>query len=400
METLRRTDTFSVSGDGFCSSTDYQVLTILYQPIIGQGAFVLYLTLMNLMNRQDLVSEEFFHADLESMLGQRIDDIEKNRFKLEAIGLLITFFGNDSFMYQLRLPLSARNFINDGILGEYLIAAVTKARFKKLLKIFKVKPSNKKQKFNISKSFNEVFLNLDSTENEYEGNLLSTKTRSFAKLTNSNFDWRIFNDSIPKDIFDVEELTEAIKAKIEQLSYVYSLRELEMKEIFIKSLDNNNFVNIAALARNSRANYKKDPKDKPNEEIDNRTPITDNIVDYFKTMNPKDVLEELGDGLVSSADLHHVERLIDEVGLNSGVVNVLLGYLVKTKGNNLPGYAYIEKVGMGWKRDNIETVEMALDYIKHLESARERQKYKKSSKPDAKPDWLDEYLANFEGEGQ
>ena len=102
--------------------------------------------------------------------------------------------------------------------------------------------------------------------------------------------------------------------------------------------------------------------------------------------------------MVSTADLRHVERLIDEVGLNSGVVNVLLAYIAKTKGNNLPSYAYIQKVGMGWKRDKIDTVELALDYIKHLDSAKDKPQYKKSTRPDVKPDWLDEYLKENEGE--
>ena len=88
METLRRSDTFVVSGEGFCSSIDYQVLTLLYQPIIGDSAYTLYLTLMNMMDRQSLISEEYLHADLESLLNRKLDLIEQDRFKLEAIGLL------------------------------------------------------------------------------------------------------------------------------------------------------------------------------------------------------------------------------------------------------------------------------------------------------------------------
>jgi replication initiation and membrane attachment protein DnaB len=122
-----------------------------------------------------------------------------------------------------------------------------------------------------------------------------------------------------------------------------------------------------------------------------------NIEDYFKTISPKDLLAELGDGLVSTADLRHVERLMDEVGLDSGVVNVLLAYIAKTKGNNLPSYSYIQKVGMAWKRDKIDSVELALDYIKHLDSAKDKPNYKKSTRPDVKPDWLDEYLKENEG---
>ena len=364
METLRRSDTFIVSGEGLCSEIDYQVLTLLYQPIIGQSAFTLYMTLMNLMNRQDFISEEYLHSDLESLMGMKVSEIEQERFKLEAIGLLITFFSNDNFTYEIKLPLSARSFINDGILGEYLIASITKTRFKKLLKIFKVKAPNKKQKYNISKAFNEVFPALETVDNEYESDLVANKTKSFAKLTNYNFNWRLFSETINPEVYNYENITEAIKAKIEQLSYVYGLDEIMMVDIFIKSLDEFNNVNIEALAKSARSNYNIEPIDPNKEEIQSKPVDTDNITEYFKSISPKDLLAELGDGLVSSADLRHVERLIGEVGLDSGVVNVLLAYIAKTKGNNLPRYQYIQKVGMGWKRDKIDTVELALDYYK------------------------------------
>ncbi len=355
---------------------------------------------MNLMNRQDFISDEYLHSDLESILGLKVSEIEQERFKLEAIGLLDTFFANDAFSYEIKLPLSARNFINDGILGEYLIAAITKTRFKKLLKIFKVKAPNKKQKYNISKAFNEIFPAIDTEENEYEGDLVANKTRTFSRLSNYNFDWRLFSESIDKEIYDVENLTEAVKAKIEQLSYVYSLDELRMAEIFLKSLDDDNMINIELLSKNARSNYTTDQIDPNREEVQTKPIDTDNLVDYFKTISPKDLLSELGDGLVSSADLRHVERLIDEVGLNSGVVNVLLAYIAKTKGANLPSYQYIQKVGMGWKRDKIDSVELALDYIKHLDSSKDRQSKNKSTRPDVKPDWLEDYIRETEGGGQ
>ncbi len=398
METLRRSDTFIVSGEGLCSEIDYQVLTLLYQPIIGQSAFTLYMTLMNLMNRQDFISDEYLHSDLESLMGMKVSEIEQERFKLEAIGLLITFFANDNFTYEIKLPLSARSFINDGILGEYLIASITKTRFKKLLKIFKVKAPNKKQKYNISKAFNEVFPALETVDNEYESDLVANKTKSFAKLTNYNFNWRLFSETINPEVYNYENITEAIKAKIEQLSYVYGLDEIMMVDIFIKSLDEFNNVNIEVLAKSARSNYHIEPIDPNKEEVQSKPVDADNITEYFKTITPKDLLAELGDGLVSSADLRHVERLIDEVGLDSGVVNVLLAYIAKTKGNNLPSYQYIQKVGMGWKRDKIDTVELALDYIKHLDSVKDKPQYRKSSRPDVAPDWLEDYLKENEGD--
>ena len=400
METIRRSDTFIVSGEGICSSVDYQVLTLLYQPIIGISAFNLYLTLLNLMNRQTLISEEYLHADLESLLDRKLEAIERDRYKLEAIGLLVTFFVSDSFTYEIKLPLSARSFVNDGILGEYLISAITKTRFKKLIKVFKIKQTSKKQKYNVSKAFNEVFSALDHYEELQETSLISGQKQRFKSLNEYNFNWRFFEDSIPQALFSTEDLTKAIKLKIESLSYVYGLDELIMKDVLLKSLDDLNHVNIEHLAKNSRYEYENRPQAEVKPTKLEKGPLRNaplDPVDYFKTISPIQLLEELGDGMVSVADLRIVERLIDEVRLDPSVVNVMLAYIARTKDGILPGYAFFQKVGQNWKRNHINTVELAMDFVKHLESRRNNKTYQGKNKPkDIEVDWLDEYIKNLD----
>lgn len=402
METIRRSDTFIVSGEGFCSSIDYQVLTLLYQPIIGVSAFNLYLTMMNLMDRQTLISEEYLHSDLESLLNMKLESIERDRYKLEAIGLLVTFFTSDSFTYEIRLPLNARSFVNDGILGQYLISAITKTRFKKILKVFKIRQPNRKQKYNISKSFNEVFPAIAYKDDIQEDNLLSSVRQRKVALSEYAFNWRLFRESIPKTIFLFSDMTEAIKLKIESLSYVYNLDELVMKDVLIKSLDENSQVKIEALAKNARYEY--DAKSNYTEskiELD-KSPVRNAPIDpkeYFKSISPIQLLQEIGDGLVSVVDLKTVERLIDEVGLEPSVVNVLVAYIARTKEGVLPTYNYFEKVGQSWKRNHINSVELAIDYVKHLELRKNPKtgKYNNKNKPkDIEVDWLDDYINNME----
>jgi len=401
LETLRRSDIFVVSGEGFCSSIDYQVLTLLYQPVIGDTAFTLYLTLMNLMDRQSLISEEYLHSDLESILNRKLDIIETDRYKLEAIGLLVTFFSADTFTYEIKLPLSARSFINDGILGQYLIAGISKKRFKKLLKIFKISVPNKKQKYNISKAFNEVFPSIGNPESIYENNLLSGNKNRVISLNKYEFNWRLVKDSLPESAFDIDNLTEAIKRKTESLSYVYGLDELYMKDVLVKSQDEYGNINIELLSRNARYEFDLLSQKASATEVESK-PLKRNVptdpLEYFKAISPKQLLEEMGEGMVSVADLRIVERLIDEVGLNPGVVNVLIAHIARSKDGVLPGYAYFQKVGMAWKRNQITTVELAMDYLKHIESAMKAKPnyYNKNKPKDIEVDWLEDYIKNME----
>lgn len=403
LERIKRSDGFVVSAEGLCSIVDYQVLSLMYQPIIGHKALVLYLTLLNLVDRQNLISEEYLHMDLESLLDMEVAEIEEERYKLEAIGLLMTFFTSDSFTYEIKMPLSARSFVNDGVLGEYLISNITKTRFKKILKIFKVKQPNQKQKYNISKAFNEVFPNIKKAyKQDYETSLLSGKTQSFRHLNGHDFDWRFLSDSIPKDILDIKDLTEAIKNKVLQLSYVYDLNEIELKEVIIKSLDDNDLLSIESLARNARHFFDRRQAEASNEHknhkdiyLDKSSQKHDDIEKYFENISPRTLLEEINDGVVLTSDLKIAERLMDEVGLNSGVINVLIAYIYKLKDNKLPGYAYFQKVALSWKRNKINSVKTALQYIKHLDAMKSSKKtsYKqKPDKTDVNIEWLDDYL--------
>jgi replication initiation and membrane attachment protein DnaB len=111
-------------------------------------------------------------------------------------------------------------------------------------------------------------------------------------------------------------------------------------------------------------------------------------------------------GKVAVADLRIVERLLNEIGLAKGVVNVMLAYVLKNNGGDMPSYDYFEKIGFSWLRNKVDSVEVALDYVKHLNAeytkkqetgaARKAGRYGKPEKPDVKIDWLDEYMKSIQ----
>ncbi len=407
MEGIRRNDRFVTYCKGSISTSDYQVLSLLYQPIIGTGAYTLFSLLMNLVDRQSLVSGEYVHADLESLLNQRLDLIEKDRYRLEAIGLLETYYFDDRFVYELKLPLSAQSFVNDGVLGQYLIAAVTKERFQKLVQVFKLRLPSIKKHVRMTKSFDEVFPTISLVKQDHEEDLRSDSRTGSVRTNGMQFDWRLFMESLPPAFVDKAELTEAVKNKVMNLNYVYGLDELELKDVFIKSLDEDKRANLTRLAILAREAYQFKHEKEINS-IPSPEPIKRNLpadpIEYFQTVSPQELLTIMGEGQVSIADLRTVERLLDEVGIDKGVLNVLLVYVARIKEGSLPGYAYFEKLGQDWLRNQVNSVEVALDYVKHLFAKwNHRQpgspashKRSKSSKPDVKIDWLDDYIKSLE----
>ncbi len=410
MEGIRRNDRFVAYAKSNISATDYQILTLFYQPIIGIGAYSLYCTLINLLDRQSLVSEDYLHGDLESMLNMKLASVEKDRFRLEAIGLLDTYYFDDHFAYELKMPMSAQSFVNDGVLGQYLIASITIDRFKKLVQIFKLKTPNIKKHLKTTKAFDEVFQAINLGEPELEDGLKAASRPNGIKTNYTTFDWRLFTEGIPADFYDLEHLSDQLKEKIQNLHYVYSLDEIQMHNVFLKSIDNDKHININKLAVNARDEYKLIHSVKKQLAEIEVAPRERNLptdpVGYFKAISPLSLLEEMGGGQASAADLRIVERLLEEVKIDKGVLNVLLAYVARIKDGTLPGYDYFQKVALDWKRNQVETVENAIEYVKHLSAKYEHSKdtktekrtYKgaKSSRPDVEVDWLDDYIKSIE----
>jgi replication initiation and membrane attachment protein len=408
MDRVRASDQFFAYAKSNISANDYQVLSVLYQPIIGVFAFSLYSTLWSLLNRQNLLSDKYLHGDLESFLNCKIGKLEEARRNLEAIGLLNVFYHNDCFAYELRLPMSASSFINDGVLGAYLQNCVTETRYDRLLKIFKIAPIDKEGFLNVTKSFSEVFPAISETKKTVDGDFVAMDRSKTIRVDKSQFDFRLFLDSFPEGDRVRLLLTDMVKEKLLNLSYVYGIDELAMHTIFAQAWDQENDVlNLAQISSKVRYWYKenhqipdlgKEPEKIPDLQNGNPTdPAT-----YFNTVTPKTLLSDMSGGLVSDSDLRVVERLIDEIKLDKGVVNVLLAYTIKINEGNIPPFPYYQKIAMSWKRNQIETVELAMDYVRHLASEHLRnsdpagfkkgQSSQKGTKPDVKIDWLDDFI--------
>jgi len=406
LEKVRLSDKFSVYTKATLSPTDYQVITLLYQPLIGAYAYTLYHTLLGLVNRQTMISDSYSHHDLESMLSIKIDLIEAHRHKLEAVGLLNVYFYNDSFLYELKSPMSAYSFVNDGILGQYLLSTLTEERYKKVLTMFKVKNIRTENHQGITKSFNEVFDALPEIGTTFESDLMNGSKAKNIKVKESDFDMRLFRESIPEGFFDMDKFDDLTRDKIINLTYIYGLDEIDMKDIYLKSIDVNLKADLSKLSALARDLYKTKTRRVATQESESEKSPVDrpsDPVEYFKVMTPKGLLEDMGSGRISSADLRTIENLIEDIKLDKGVVNVLLAYVLKIKEGKMPSYDFFEKVALNWQKDNINTVETAIDYVKHLSSQHDKsanQGYDKKRKPKSdRPDivvpWLDDYIASL-----
>ena len=96
------------------------------------------------------------------------------------------------------------------------------------------------------------------------------------------------------------------------------------------------------------------------------------MVYTFENLNPYQFLKaKYKNGEPTERDLRLIESLLVDQKLNTGVVNVLIAYVLKINNEKL-NKNYVETIAGQWKRLNIETVEEAMRYTE-----KEHKKMKK-----------------------
>ena len=121
--TILPADTYTVINKTILNDSDKKIISILYQPIIGHAAVSLYFTLIDDLDKLEIMSEDLTHHHLMATMQLKLEDIVIAREKLEAVGLLKTYIkeGNiNNYVYLLYSPMTAHEFFNHPILNVVL----------------------------------------------------------------------------------------------------------------------------------------------------------------------------------------------------------------------------------------------------------------------------------------
>ena len=121
--TILPADTYIVINKTVLNDSDKKLISMLYQPIIGYTAVSLYFTLLDDLDKLEVMSGDLTHHHLMATMQLRLEDIVIAREKLEACGLLKTYYktGNvNQYVYLIYSPLSAHEFLTHPILNVVL----------------------------------------------------------------------------------------------------------------------------------------------------------------------------------------------------------------------------------------------------------------------------------------
>lgn len=403
-------DTYTVVNKTILTDNDRKILTMLYQPIIGVNSVNLFFTLWMDLDKNEFMSTEENHHHLMTSTSLNINEIISGREKLEAVGLLKTFYKEreeeNNFIYELFSPLSPSEFFSHPILNVVLYNSVGKKEYERIVNYFKIPRIILNDYEDITKSFNEVFKSSPSTT--FENNIQNIKINNKLGLNIENIvDFDILISSLPKETINEKTFTKEIKKLINDLSLIYNLNLEEIKNIILSSLNERQMIDKTMLRKNARNYYQFENNGKlpsliyQNQPEYLRSPISKDskrakMIYTFETTSPYNYLKYKNNGAKpTDRDLKLIESLRVDLELSPAVINVLIDYVLNVNNNKL-NKNLIETIASQWKRLNIETAEDAMTQALK-ESKKKNPKIKYYSKKDSVlPEWFDKKIEKEE----
>lgn len=417
--TILPADTYTVVNKTVLSQNDHKLITMLYQPIIGYAATSLYFTLIDDLDKLEVMSEDLTHHHLMSTMQLKLEDIVIAREKLEAVGLLKSYFKKGSinqYVYLIYSPVTAHEFFTHPILNVVLYNNLGKKEYEKLLNYYKTPRINLKEYEDITSNFDDIFTSVKGNILELSEEMDITKKDSNNILINKGIDFNLLISSIPDDLITEKTFTKDIKELINALSFTYNLNTLDIKGLVCDSINEKGLIDKTKLRKSCRDYYQfetagslptliynKQPDylKKPKGDSSKRA----KMIYAFENINPYQLLKAKYKGAEpTERDKRLIENLLVDQKLNPGVVNVLISYVLKTNNQQLKK-SYIETIAGQWKRLNIETVEDAMNITekehKKLKKLMNKTYIKESTKTESKskeelPVWFNKNLQTEE----
>ncbi len=388
--TLLPADTYRVFNRALITDREKDLLVTLYQPIIGLVAVSLYLTLYNDLDKNEVESPELTHHHLMSLMMTNLDTIVEARRKLEAIGLLKTFYKEDSinnYIYVLYAPIPANEFLNHPLLNVVLYNNLGKVEYEKIVDKYRIKRVSVKEYQDITTSFDEVYTSVNGYNLE-NNDIISDKTRKLE--IKSNIDLNLIISGIPRELVSERCFTKDIKDLIIYLAYIYKIDNINMQGLVRNSLNEKGLIDTTELRNLCRNYYQFENNGKLPTLIYNKQPEylkeplgdksdTAKLIYTFENVSPYDYLKSSYNGAEPTMrDKRIIENLMIDQKLNPGVINVLIDYVLKINNMKL-NKEFIETIAGQWKRLNIETVKEAMNICR-----KEHKKLVKNSSKEVK----------------
>lgn len=399
---LKPNTTFDLSPIQMMTSEEIQVLTLLYQPIIGPQAVSLFTTLNTLALKKQ--EQSLTHHLLLQLLNTNIEEFLEWRYKLEAVGLVSVYITEEShhITYVLKRPMKARAFFSDGIINVFLNLKVGNVDYQALKQFF-IEDAFKAEGKNVSKPFNEVF---DTTVLLRNSQTLQASPLPVSEMKREGVELeKAFNEELLFALLkqfglDDQILSDKLLDQINKIAFLYKLDESELARLIFDALDSDGFVNLEVFRKQAKQYFQFLNKGKPIEVVEVSQVNQETMISEANAASAKEkqLLIHLSQHPLSflkfkqhqkepvPADRQLVEWLVVDQQMPSGVVNVLIDYVLNISDGRLPKQL-VEKIAGEWQRKEIDNTEKAIAQVKSTLKAKQKRENEKMMPAASKPSY-------------
>lgn len=429
---LKPKDTFEVHCYSLLNGEDTRVLNLLYQPIIGGNALMLY---HNLLSHVSEFKKPTSHFVLQDMMNNGLQELYQSRVKLEAIGLLKTYVRKKDegyhYVYILGNVLPPHIFLADDVLSLLLLDRVGEQRFQSLVELFKPDTPDTSDYSDITSNYTDIFQL--SSERLVQSNELIEQTNQVMKQVPtpvvpkaeaSTFDWEFFVDNLSGLNIDQTFLNTEFKPLVYTIHGLYGINELDMVSHVKYCLDYvTNEVDVKEFKRHIYKKYHQTKSTASNVEKKQVTSLTpkqdDQAIERHKNdlkhqgFSPEEIavitsceriapliflkaIKEQKNGFVAQNERWTIENLKAQSKLPDEVINMLIHYSLVVLNNPSLNQNMVNTIANNWAQNKVYKASEALKQVKNFkqESTKKatsknynRHYSKKPTRKETLPDW-------------
>lgn len=401
---------FKVNASEILSIVDFKNVSLLYGNLIGANGIALFNLLNSFVSYDRLQSNELLYVNLIDILGINKKNLKTAFNKLEAFNLVKTYQRDDNFIIQIIKPLDSSKFFSNQLFVSNLKVNLGDVLFDKLRSSFKLTDINLNSYTDVSTKLEELY---DNEENDVVEVLEIKKETTVIdeneeidnddnNIENDDFNYKSFKNSMLNNYVNVAVFTSEFKEKICNLAFGYGLDENMMQTACFPLVDRDGRIDLNLIEdRIIEFSKSYDIKPKVEKQSKSNKNVKKDYVHMLETTSPQTIVKSLTGVEPSIADKKTITKLQNEMNLDVGFINVLLGYLLSKNANEFKNYNYINKVATEWMKKGINNAEEAIKYVDLLNEPKESKtvKTKQKSKKQyytnnkkvksAEPEWLD-----------
>ena len=400
-------DHFSVIKHSSFTEEHYQALYQFYQPIIGVVATGLYLTLQHQFHPYQKKS----HHQLMQTLNLPLDTIYEARQACEAIGLIKTYKKKidhlSIYHYELKTPLTSHEFLKNDLLNQLLLHQIGHRKHQEMQEsVSSIGFQEGKSELgdDISATFPEVFNYSGASEGLTEVEVSKAEAKATPVLENDSIDWKWLEQSLDDRMLPAKKiLTDDNSRLIRQMASLYQLTTTQLDKAIQWAITSDHELNrtefkaacLDMVETLPKRLHLVDQREKLKQDNQDEKSQKELFIERMETISPKELLEDLSNGnQASQQDLKMIANVMDAQGIEPGVMNVLIHYVMLKTDMKLTR-SYLEKIASHWARKNVKTVHQAMTLArsennKYQQWDKKRSTYSRGKKnQDIVPDWFE-----------